>query len=102
MRENPVYRNIQFDPRIWGISYKSLFACLGILLVGIMFFKSFLGLAGGLAAGIGSSLGYYAFKFWDDNRDKIETEGKKTPIKAIVAAYSIGTQTLRMKGKGRA
>lgn len=101
MKENPVYRNIQFDPRIWGISYKSLFACLGILLVGIIFFKSIVGLAGGLVAGIGSALGFYAYKFWDDNRDKIETTGKKTPIRSMITSYTTGTQSIRLKGLKR-
>jgi len=99
MRENPIYRNIQFDPRIWGVSYKSLFASLGVLLVGLMLFKSFLGLVGGMAAGVAAAAGYYAYAFWDDNRDKVESAGRKTPIRRVVAAYSMGTQRIRLKGR---
>jgi uncharacterized membrane protein YebE (DUF533 family) len=70
---------------------------MGILMFGIMFFKSFIGLAGGLAAGIGSAVGYYAYKFWDDNRDKIETTGKQTPIRSMITPYTSGSQTIRIK-----
>jgi hypothetical protein len=97
LKENPIYRNIQFDPRIWGVSYKSLLAAMGILLVGIMLFKSILGLVGGMAAGLASTAGYYSYAFWNDNRDKIESEGRKTPIKRVVASYVIGSQTIKIK-----
>jgi hypothetical protein len=96
-RENPIFRNIQFDPKIWGISFKSLIAAMGILFVGIMLFKSFMGLVGGMAAGVASAVGYYVFAFWNDNRDKIESEGRKTPIKRVVASYVIGSQKIKLK-----
>lgn len=102
MKENPVYRNIQFDPRIWGVSYKSLFGALGILLLGIMLLKSMLGLLGGLAAGTGLALGYYAYSYWNDNRDQVESSGKKTPVRSMIAAYSTGTQTVKIRGRGNA
>jgi len=101
MKENPVFRNIQFDPRIWGVSYKSLFTALGVLLVGLMVFKSFLGLVGGMAAGLASCACYFSYAFWNDNRDKVESEGRKTKIRRVVAAYTMGTQRVLIKGRGK-
>jgi len=97
MQENPVYRNIQFDPRIWGVSYKSLFGALGLLMIGIMFFKSLLGLLGGIAAGAGLAIGFYAYSFWNDNRDQVESAGKKTPLRSLIASYTAGTQRVRIR-----
>lgn len=62
----------------------------------MMVLRSLLGLMGGLIGGVASTGGFYAFSYWNDNRDKIEAAGKKTLIKRIVASFQIGTQKIKI------
>ena len=95
--ENPVYRNIQYDPKIWGVSYKALFASLFAFLIGVMVFKSMFGIFGGFGIGTAISLVMYLYARLKENRDQIEFLAKSCPIKKRLSSYVMSSQKIRLK-----
>ncbi len=78
MKEIPIFRNIQHIPRIWGVTYPKLFACLGagLLITTLGFFLSSEGtaLVKVMVIGLGAitTLSLYAVCLWVDSTDQLE------------------------------
>lgn len=65
-----IFRNIQHEPRIWGITFGKVFGTLILSLVLVLLCQSFD--AGGLITAIvggGCAAVCYGLSFWLDNRD---------------------------------
>jgi len=73
---NPVYRNVGYSPRIWGVSYVYLFSTLFGFIFLILILKG-LGMVTGFALSVAVSLGMYLYFYWVSNRDPVEYEARK-------------------------
>lgn len=80
MKETPIFRNIQHVPRIWGITYPKLFACLagGLLAttIGFYFTSYQAAVVKVIVIGLGAAITLllYGICFWVDNTDLLERD----------------------------
>ncbi|MBN1199213.1 MAG: hypothetical protein JXA23_07665 [Bacteroidales bacterium] len=96
LKENPIFRNIQFQPRIWGLSYVHLFGSLGGVFVSLMFFKSFGILVGLVIAVILGGVAYCYF-YWVDNIQDKANQHLKNTIKTKIVSYEPSNWDVRIK-----
>ena len=93
--ENPIFRNIQFKPKIWGLCYSNLFGTLGLVAVAIMIFKAE-GIITGFSVGIGLGIISYIYFFWNDNiRDRGNEKGKR--IRKLVVSYEASKWEVKVR-----
>lgn len=98
MPYKPIHRNLQHQPRIWGVSFVKLFAVLfGMLLVLLAGF-SILG-QGWLALAVGAGLGLagYGLAFYLDSRDPLERRPAAGFIRNRLSAGSLSHQCVRLR-----
>jgi O-antigen/teichoic acid export membrane protein len=93
----PIYRNIQYKPKIWGISYINLFIVLLIMLFSMLFLKGF-GLVVGIVGGAICTVIAYTYFFYKDNRDAVEAAAKEENfLKDSLTSYTISNQTINFE-----
>lgn len=73
---NPLYRNVGYSPRIWGVSYVYLFTTLFSFVFLLLILKS-LGLMTGFIVSVLISLSLYGWFYWLSNRDQVEYEARR-------------------------
>lgn len=66
MKKNIIYRNINFKPRIWGVSYTSLFSSIFIWFI-TFFILRHINLLTGFFVSIFIAFICYIFYYWNDN-----------------------------------
>jgi hypothetical protein len=96
MKENRVFRNIQYDPRIFGLSYKSLFITLFSFMFLLMFMKE-VGLLTGFMLSLLFSMGIYSLFYWKDNRDEVDAKANRIRIKNTLTCYEPCDQQIILK-----
>ena len=97
MKYKPIYRNIQFKPKIWGLDYTHLFATLILFMVAVVFLKSFGLLIGFIGGAVLGGIAY-AYFFYIDNRDPVEAEASKQNIlKNQLTSYTLSHQKVIIK-----
>lgn len=93
--ENPIYRNIQYKPKIWGLCYTNLFGTLILVFMAIMIFKTE-GILTGFGVGIALGIISYSYFFWNDNvRDRGNEKGKR--IRKLVVSYEASKWEVRVR-----
>lgn len=73
---NPLYRNVGYSPRIWGVSYIYLFTTLFGFVFLLLILKS-LGLMRGFIISVLACLSLYSYFYWLSNRDQVEYEARR-------------------------
>jgi len=99
MNIKPIQRNIQHQPKIWGITYLKLFASLFLMLFCILGWhflvaRGLVALLFGVGVG-GLSLGV---AYLLDRRDPVERPHAARYIRRQLTAYVTSNQTVRLKG----
>lgn len=99
MSEKRIFRNIQHEPRIWGITFGHVFGTLIAALVLIMVCQSLE--AGGLVtavAGGGVAAGGYGLFFYLDNRDPCRGDQAKF-VRPRLASICLSNQGVVIAGE---
>jgi hypothetical protein len=89
---HPIFRNIGYSPRIWGLSYGHLFTTLFGGLFALM-----LGRAAGILAGfclaVAAVAAMYGFFYWQRNADMVEFAARRCGmIGKNLSPYGISEQ----------
>jgi len=98
MNLKPIHRNIQHQPRIWGVSFFKLFASLFAMLFSIIGFHYLV--TRGMAAllfGLGLGVLCLGVSYFIDNRDTIEKSNQNAFIRGLVTSYSLSNQMSGIK-----
>lgn len=98
MAYKPIHRNLQHQPRIWGVSFAKLFAVLfGMLLTMLAGFSVFG--QGWLALAVGAGLGLagYALAWYLDSRDPLERRPAAGFIRHHLSSGSLSRQGVRLR-----
>ena len=98
MNLKPIHRNIQHQPRIWGVSFFKLFASLFAMLFSIMGYHYLV--SRGMAAllfGLGLGAACLGVSYYMDNRDPIENSKQYVFIRGLVTSYSLSNQMSGIK-----
>ena len=91
----PVYRNLQHQPRIWGVSYVKLFATLFSALFAMMTAYYALGPLASMGVAAGALLAGYGVSFFLDSRDPVRFEGSF--LRDCWTSHSISNARIRIQ-----
>ncbi len=100
MKETQIFRNIQHIPRIWGVTYPKLFACLagGLLATTLGFFLTSTGTVvvkvAVIALGVVATIVFYGICFFVDNTDRLERDSASF-LKCELNSQSLSLQRLQ-------
>jgi len=98
MNLKPIHRNIQHQPRIWGVSFFKLFASLFAMLFSIIGFHYLV--TRGMAAllfGLGLGAAFLGVSYFIDNRDPIENSKQYSFIRRHITSFSLSNQMSGIK-----
>ncbi len=91
-KPKPVYRNLQHQPRIWGVSYLKLFATLFAALFAMMLSYYAAGALVALGIMAGVLLAGFGVSFFLDSRDPVRFDGSF--LRDCWASYAAGSATV--------
>ena len=98
MAVKPIHRNLQHQPRIWGVSFFKLFAALfAMLLTMLVVFATWDHGILALAIGAGVGVAGYSLSLYLDRRDPLLQRRQAGFIRDHLSSGSLSGQVVRLR-----